>query len=115
MLGPPAGQQTDGFDCAGQGCVDAARNPGERVIRQVEALLLGWCGQIQQFAHPCNPAELIRPVKACEVGSGERTRRLRVGQPVNHLAVGAGPGPFSPAEQRHKAVAQTRRLAAAYR
>src|SRR6266446_6546042 len=98
-------QETDGFDCAGQGCLDAACDPAERAIRQVEALLLGWCGQIQQFAHPCNPAELVRPVKAYEISGSQRARRLRIGQPVNHRTMGVGPGRFSPAKQWHKVVA----------
>src|SRR6266481_6227894 len=39
---PLAIQETDGFDCAGQGCVDTAGDPAERAVCQVEAFLLGW-------------------------------------------------------------------------
>src|SRR6266567_854821 len=98
-------QEVNGLDCAGQGCMNTAGDPAERAVRQVEAFLLGRCWQVQQLAHATHPAELIRPIKAHEVSCGERLLRLRIGQPVNHRAVGAGPCRFSPAQQRHKAVA----------
>jgi len=104
-------QETDGFDCSGQGCLDAVCDPVERAIRQGETLLLRRYRQVQQFAHPSDPAQLICLIKAHEVTHRERARRLWIGQPVNDRTVSARPGLFSPAEQRHKADAnQTLKL-----